>query len=175
MSCPSPSCLGCQVCGSLTGSPGIIVPVCSYSKVDWFIDIHVGLILPDNFSMTEYICTQKVILNYLHILNNINSSLVWDKITTWANSLHSYFLDIVLIAQYPVFCVDCTVLGRKTWPNQLGLGQRGQQLNQGWTREAVNEPNQHSWTTIERFEHKPNEHTGDWELLSFPLQRINSE
>ena len=51
-------------------------------------------------------------------------------------SLHSYFLDIVLIAQYPVFCVDCTVLGRKTWPNQLGPGQPGQHLNQG--RQSMN-------------------------------------
>ena len=32
----------------------------------------------------------------------------------------SCFLDIVLIARYPVFCVDCTVLGRKTWGNQAG-------------------------------------------------------
>ena len=42
----------------------------------------------------------------------------------------------MLIAQYPVFCVDCTVLGRKTWPNQLGPGQPGQHLNQG--RQSMN-------------------------------------
>ena len=58
-----------------------------------------------------------------------------EKKTIWANSF-SYFLDIVLIAQYPVFCVDCTVLGRKTWPNQLGPGQPGQHLNQG--RQSMN-------------------------------------
>ena len=117
--------------------------------------------------MTEYICAQKVILNLLHILNNTIPPEWERKKLPGQTVLHSYFLDIVLIAQYPVFCVDCTVLGRKTWPNQLGPGQPGQHLNQGWAGEAVNEPNQHSWTTIERFEHKPKQHTGYWESQAF--------
>ena len=36
------------------------------------------------------------------------------------------FLDIVLIAEYPVFCVDCTVFVRKTGANQVGQGGSAQ-------------------------------------------------
>ena len=94
-----------------------------------------GLIHPSIFSRTEYICAQKV-LNLLHILNNTIPPEWERKNLPGQTVLHSYFLDIVLIAQYPVFCVDCTVLGRKTWPNQLGPGQPGQHLNQG--RQSMN-------------------------------------